>query len=159
MSIQPLRAEEVIDKYSAMVYRIALTQVRSVPDAEDVFQEVFLRYVQKNPVFQSEEHRKAWLINVTLKCCKKFWSGNWFRKTAELSESIPAEMPAEEGNVYAALLDLPEKYRQVLHLFYFEDMSIDQIHLATRLKHSTIRTQLTRGRALLRKKLKGDCIP
>lgn len=59
MSIQSLSAEEVIDKYSAMVYRIAITQIRSVPDAEDIFQEVFLRYVRKNQTFQSEEHRKA----------------------------------------------------------------------------------------------------
>lgn len=74
----------------------------------------------------------------------------------ELEDSLFVEMPAEESSVYYALLNLPEKYRRVLYLFYFEDMSIDQIHHATGIKHSTIRTQLTRGRALIKEKLKGE---
>lgn len=147
---------EVIDKYSAMVYRIALTQVRSVSDAEDVFQEVFLRYFQKERVFQNEEHKKAWLINVTLKCCKKLWSSSWFRRTVSLKDTLSIEMPTEESEVYNAIVELPQKYRKVIHLFYFEDMSIDEIHQLIGMKHSTIRTQLTRGRAMLRERLKGE---
>lgn len=147
---------EVIDKYSAMIYRIALTQVRSVSDADDIFQEVFLRYLQKERSFQNEEHKKAWLINVTFKCCKKFWSSSWFRRIVPLDDALIIEMPAEESSVYYAILELPEKYRKVIQLFYFEDMSIDEIHQVIGTKHSTIRTQLTRGRAMLKEKLKGE---
>lgn len=160
MEIQSLRTDDCIDtvigKYSAMVYRIALTHVRSNTDADDVFQEVFLRYFQKNLEFNNEEHRKAWLINVTIKCCKKFWSSSWINKTLPLENEIAVDMPLEESSVYYALLELPIKYRIVLQLFYFEDMSIEEIHQTLGIKHSTIRTQLTRGRTILREKLKGD---
>lgn len=148
--------DEVFNRYAAMVYRIALTQTRSASDAEDIFQEVFLRYFQKERTFQNGEHKKAWLINVTLKCCKKFRSSSWFRKTVPLKDTLSIEMPAEESAIYDAILELPEKYRRVIQLFYFEEMSVDEIHQALGAKPSTIRTQLTRGRAMLREKLRGE---
>lgn len=148
--------DKVFDRYSAMVYRIALTQTRSASDAEDIFQEVFLRFFQKERTFQGEEHKKAWLINVTLKCCKKLRSSSWFRKTVPLKDTLSAEMPAKESAVYDAVLELPEKYRKVIQLFYFEEMSVDEIHQVLGVKPSTIRTQLTRGRTMLRERLKGE---
>ena len=60
--------ESVVNKYADMVYRLAFAQVRSKSDADDIFQEVFLRYVRSKPVFENEEHRKAWLIRVTVNC-------------------------------------------------------------------------------------------
>ena len=78
-----------------------------------------MRYFQKNMTFESEEHRKAWLIRVTIICSKKYWSSSWMKKTVPLEdESLIFEMP-EENMVYTALLELPEKYRSVLHLFLF----------------------------------------
>ena len=117
MEIQSLRTDdcidEVIEKYSNMVYRIALAQMKTKHDAEDVFQDVFVRYISKPRVFESEEHRKAWLIRVTINRGKSFWS-SWFRKTEPLDESI-AYTPDDPRDLSMYLSGLPQKYRSVLH--------------------------------------------
>ena len=60
-----------VEQYGSTVYRLALAQTHSQADADDVYQEVFLRYVRAAPAFATEEHRKAWLLRVTINCCKK----------------------------------------------------------------------------------------
>lgn len=148
-------AATVVERYAAMVYRLAAAQLRSRADAEDVFQEVFLRYMRSAPEFESEEHRKAWLLRVTVNCCRKVQGSAWRRRTEPLSAFLPAPGPEEREDL--ELLDgLPPKYRAVLHLFYYEGYSAEEIgHILGR-KPSTVRVQLTRGRALLREKLKGE---
>ncbi|MDD4239073.1 MAG: sigma-70 family RNA polymerase sigma factor [Desulfotomaculaceae bacterium] len=148
-------AESVVKKYADMVYRLAFAQVRSKSDADDIFQEVFLRYVQSKPVFENEEHRKAWLLRVTINCSKKYWSSIWRRKAAPLEDSYSFELPEENG-VNEAMRKLAPKYRSVIHLFYYEDYSVAEISRILGIRESTVRTQLTRARARLSKMLKGD---
>jgi len=145
--------DEVIDKYSNMVYRLALSHTKEAHDAEDVFQDVFLRYISKPRSFESEEHRKAWLIRVTINRSRSLWSA-WFRKAEPISDEIVFETKEEE-DLFEYLKLLPQKYRSVIHLFYCEDLSIKQIGEALGAKESTIRTWLTRARAILGEKLKG----
>ena len=157
MAIQSLRTDdcvdEVIDKYSNMVYRLALAQMKNKQDAEDVFQEVFIRYISKLRTFESEEHRKAWLIRVTINRSRSLWAA-WFRKTEPLDDSLVAETSVEDDlSEYLELL--PQKYRPVIHLFYYEDLSIKQISEILDAKESTVRTWLTRARSILGDKLKG----
>ena len=147
--------ESVVKKYADMVYRLAFAQVRSQSDADDIFQEVFLRYVQSKTVFESEEHRKAWLIRVTVNCAKKHWSTAWHRKTVPLEDSYTFELPEETG-VNEAMRKLSPKYRSVIHLFYYEGYSIAEISSILGTRESTIRTQLTRARARLSELLRGD---
>lgn len=145
--------EKVIQYYSDMVYRLAFARTGTKHDADDIFQEVFLRYVKKKPVFQEEEHRKAWLIRVTINCSNNFWSSLWNKKTQEFSDEMLFETE-ESINLYFELQQLPPKYREVIHLFYYEDMSLEEISLALNRKNSTVRTQLTRARAMLKKFMK-----
>lgn len=145
--------EKVIQYYSDMVYRLAFARTGTKHDADDIFQEVFFRYVKKKPVFQEEEHRKAWLIRVTINCSNNFWSSLWNKKTQELSDEMLFETE-ESINLYFELQQLPPKYREVIHLFYYENMSLEEISLALNRKNSTVRTQLTRARAMLKKFLK-----
>lgn len=157
MAIQSLRTDdcvdEVIEKYSKMVYRLALAQMRNKQDAEDVFQDVFLRYISKLRTFENEEHRKAWLIRVTINRSRSLWAA-WFRKTEPLDDSLVAETTIENDiSEYLALL--PQKYRPLIHLFYYEELSIKQISDILDAKESTIRTWLTRARSLLREELRG----
>lgn len=147
--------ENVVKAYSNMVYRLAFSQTRNKSDADDIYQEVFLRYIRKNPHFETEEHRKAWLIRVTINCCKKMWTSSWIKKIVPLDETIVFEMK-EDTNLYYELQKLPMKYRAVIHLFYYEDLSIEEISKALNQKPSTIRTQLTRARYKLKKILKED---
>jgi RNA polymerase sigma-70 factor (ECF subfamily) len=156
MAIQSLRTDdcidEVVEKYAGMIYRLALAQTRSRSDADDVFQEVFLKYIGKDRRFESEEHRKAWLIRVTVSQCKKLWTSAWYRRTEPLDADIPYASPEDSG-LRDALAELPTKYRSVVHLFYYERMSIDETAKALDRKPSTVRTQLTRARVMLREKL------
>lgn len=146
--------QEVVEAYAATVYRLALAQTHSGADADDVFQEVFLRYVRSAPAFESEEHRKAWLLRVTVNCCKKLHGSFWRRHTVALSETIPA-LNEGEGELLDLLEGLPEKYRAVLHLYYFEGYDTQEISDILGRRAGTVRSQLSRGRALLRDAWKG----
>lgn len=146
--------EEIIKRHFDMVYKLALSQTRSVTYAEDVTQEVFLRLIRRKPSFENNEHIKAWLIRVTLNCSKSVFMSSWFKKTVPLNEEISFDTP-EKSDVYFAVQDLPSKYRTAIHLFYYEDMSIDEISRALGVKQSTVKSHLHRGRELLRERLKG----
>lgn len=146
---------QAVEACGTMVYRLALAQTHSGHDADDVFQEVFLRYLRSAPAFQEEEHRKAWLLRVTVNCCKKLHRSFWRRNTVALSESIPA-LGQEEGELLDLLEGLPEKYRAVLHLYYYyEGYATGEIADILGRSPNTVRSQLARGRALLHDARKG----
>ena len=147
--------EQLIHTYGATVYRLAYAQTRSRHDADDIFQEVFLRVTQHHPVFDSEAHEKAWLLRVTLNCLKSHWRAAWRRHDVPLDERIPFPAP-EENALDEALRQLAPKYRAAVHLFYYEGYSAEEIARMTGEKPSAIRTRLTRARAQLRDLLKGE---
>ena len=147
-------SEEIVHKYIDMVYRLALSQTKAKEYADEVVQEVFLRYLQSKKVFESEEHRKAWLIRVTINCSKNIFSNSWFKKTVPLSEEIPFETQ-EQSDAYFAVAELPKKYRTVIYLYYYEEMTVREIAVSLAVSEGTVKSQLHRGRELLRKKLKG----
>lgn len=170
-SESPGNLQEKIDRYSDMLFKIAYLRLMNMQDAEDVVQEVFYRYIQRTEGFADAEHEKAWLIKVTLNACRKIWRSAWNRHRSDedviLSERFPVEerVQGPEESVIAAddsrlLLEavktLPTKYREVIHLFYYEELSIKEIGEVTGRKDSTVTSQLTRGRELLRKKLREE---
>ncbi len=147
----------VIQRYSDMVYRLAFSLVKNKYDAEDIHQEVFVRYLCKKPLFESAEHEKAWFLRVTINLCKNLWKTAWKQKFTQLDEADIANMPAEnppETGIIESVKKLPQKYRIVIHLFYYEELSVEEIAKLLHKKASTVRTQLTRAR----KKLTQLCI-
>jgi len=138
-----------------MVYRLALAHTGGKHDAEDVFQDVFLAYISKPRSFNDEEHRKAWLIRVTLNKCKSIRASAWFKKTQPLDDSMAFETK-DETDLYEYVMQLPQKYRTIIHLFYYEDMTVKQIGSILKARESTVRTWLTRARIILRDKMKGE---
>lgn len=147
--------EAVVERYANMVYRLAYAIVRSKSDADDVFQEVFLRYFRFTPGFESEEHQKAWLIRVTGNCANKLLTSAWRRKRAALSDEIPFAAPEETG-LGEALAQLPPLYRNVIHLFYYEGYQAEEIAKLLHRKPGTVRTQLVRARQLLARQLQKE---
>lgn len=147
-------SDEIIRKHFDMVYRIAVSATRSLTLAEDVTQEVFLRFIQKQDTLKSDEHIKAWLIRVTINCSKSVFLSSWFKKTVPLTDELTFDTP-EKSDVYFAVQNLPSKYRTVIHLFYYEDMSVKEISECLNMKESTVKSHLFRGRDMLRKELKG----
>jgi len=148
--------DEVVDKYKDLVYRVAFARTRDKEDADDIFQEVFLRYVRKKPDFDNEEHEKAWFIRVTINCCKTLWERLNKVKFEEFDENV-LEEEEESGEILEELLDkLPPDYRVVIHLFYYEDISTADISKILMRNESTVRMQLTRARRMLKEFMKGD---
>ena len=147
--------EEEIRRYAAMVYRLALARAGNSADAEDIFQEVFLRYVSKAPAFTSEEHRKAWLLRVTVNCARKLHAAPWRRLTEPLSDLLAAPEPEESG-LWDALQRLRPEDRTVLHLYYYEELSTGEIARLLGCRPGTVRSRLTRARERLREQYKED---
>jgi len=151
--------ETVIQRYKGTVYSVALSYVKNREDADDIFQEVFLIYFRTKPEFNDEEHRKAWLIRTTMNCSKRVVDSTYRKRTVALDEMEEESFEfqsKEENAVYIALQQLPEKYRIVLHLFYFEDMSVEQISKALDIKPTTVKVQMMRGREMMKEKLKEE---
>ncbi len=145
---------DIVEKYFDIIYKLALSQTKSRDSADDVVQEVFLRFLKSDKDFESDEHIKAWLIRVTVNCSHNVFSNSWAQKTAPLTEDIVFDTE-EKGDVYYAVLELPQKYRAVIHLFYYEDMSIEEISKALGSNPSTVKSQLSRGRKMLKNMLEG----
>lgn len=145
----------IVEKYFDTVYRLALSQTQDSHRADDVLQDVFIKYINSDKEFESEEHIKAWLIRVTINCCKSTFTNSWVKKTVPLTDDITFEIPEQE-DIYYAVAKLPKKYRAVIHLFYFEELNIKEISQYLKVKESTIKSQLHRGREMLKEILKGS---
>ena len=140
---------EIIRKYFDTVYRLALSRTADRDRADEVVQDVFLKYIKTDKIFSGEEHIKAWLITVTINCTKSLFSSPWNKKYVPLTEDIEFETK-ERQDVYFAVAKLPVKYRTVIHLFYYEDMSVKQISECLGTKEATVKSLLHRARALLK---------
>lgn len=155
-------AEEVVKRFSTMIYRLAVSNLKTKSDADDAYQDVFLSYIKeikKGKIFESEEHLKSWLIRTTVNRCKSHFTSAWFRKTSELDETISDsfEVFSDSGHdLHNALMQIPQKYRTVIHLYYFEQYTAEEIAAMTGEKSSTVRTRLTRAREKLKEIMKGD---
>lgn len=151
--------ETVIQRYKSTIYGIALNYTGSSADADDIFQEVFLIYFRSKPDFNDEEHRKAWLIRTTMNCSLRVVDSTYRRRVTPVSEMQEGSFKfksKEENAVYLALRQLPEKYRLVLQLFYFEDMSVEQIADTLTLTKSNVKVQLMRAREQMKEILRKE---
>lgn len=151
-----ITAQEAIDRYADMVYRLALSQMKNTTDADDLFQEVFVRLVSHVQDLESWEHVKAWLIRVTINCAKKHYEQYWNKNVDYMEEPERVEDDSggyemlEEHPVRAAVQKLPAKYRLVIHLYYFEERTVAEIAQLTEQKESTVKSQMHRAREMLK---------
>ena len=152
--------EEALHTFWDMVYRLALVQMKNPGEAEDVFQDVFLRLVRYKDRIEGQEHLKAWLIRVTVNCCKKQFDSAYRRRTVPMDREIGSEQTYEmelPGDpVYDAVLGLPDDYRNVIHLFYYEQYSVREIAELLGLSETAVKTRLSRARGKLKNTLKGE---
>ena len=147
--------QNIIEEYSDMLLRISYAYMKNFSDAEDITQEVFLKLLDKHPIFESSEQEKAWLIRVAINSSKDRLKSSWFKRTTPLEGDF-TDNTKEENEIIEAVLSLPLKYRSIILLFYYEDYSISQISGIVKLKESTVGSQLSRARKLLKSKLKED---
>ena len=149
-----MNEEAIVRTYADMVYKIAYRYVANPTDAEDVFSETFLTYFKKERTFEEEEHRKAWLIRVTINCAKDLLRSKapWEELNEELAEDNTFSLDSEEQlDLRAAIQQLRLEYREVICLHYLEGLSIQDISAILGRNENTVKTHLARGREKLRK--------
>nr|WP_308628340.1 RNA polymerase sigma factor [uncultured Eisenbergiella sp.] len=147
-----------LDLYADTVRRICFMYLKNDADVEDVFQEVFLKYLLHPSSFESDAHEKAWLIRVTINVCKDVLKSFFRRRVRSLEEinTEPFYMQEEEKELLEVVLQLPPKYRNVIYLFYYEGYTAVEIAGILKRSENTIYTWLDRARKELRKQLGGE---
>lgn len=143
-----------LDLYSHSLIKVAFAYLKNVADAEEVAQEVFLTYLQNPPVFNNDEHEKAWLIRTTINKSKNMLKTGWFRSRNPIPEDL-SYLPKEENELLQAVLALDKKYRIPIHLHYYEGYTIQEIAEILQAKPATVGTWLARGRLHLKEKIGG----
>ena len=139
--------DEVITKYKELIYRIAYINLKIIADAEDVTQDVLEKYVKNTKKFKDKEHERNWLIRVTLNQCKNLSKSAWKRYTVPIDENLCLKLQTEEQeDIFEDLDYLEEKYKQVVQLFYYEDLSIATISKILNISEANVRTRLKRAK-------------
>lgn len=151
-------ASRAIERYGNTVRRLCMMHLKNHADTEDIFQTVFLKYVLSSVSFESDEHEKAWLIRVTINACKDLLKSFFRSRTVSLDQLLdqPAPMPPDHREVLEAVLALPQKYRDVVYLHYYEGYTAPEIGKILGKNVNTVYTLLTRARQLLRDRLGGE---
>ncbi len=150
-------ANRAIERYADTVRRICMVHLKNYADTEDIFQTVFLKYVLYSEPFENEEHEKAWIIRVTINACKDLLKSFFRSRTTSLDTlKEAAQVPdTEHSELLDAVLSLPEKYKNVVYLYYYEEYSAAEISRILKKNVNTVYTLLTRARHLLKQELEG----
>ncbi|MEA4986580.1 MAG: sigma-70 family RNA polymerase sigma factor [Anaerovorax sp.] len=148
--------EVLIDKYKNNLFVIAFNVCKSNQDAEDVVQDTFIQYISQKKDFETEQHIRAWLIRVAINKAKNKNMTFFRRNTLPLEDYIETLTfeSTESSELFETVMKLPEKYRVIIHLFYYEDYSIKEISDILKISESNIKVRLSRGRLLLKNTLK-----
>ena len=151
-------ANRAIDRYADLVRRVCMIHLKNHADTEDNFQTVFLKYVTGTTEFESEEHEKAWFIRVTINACKDLLRSFFRSRTVSLDDLLeqPDQVPEDHREVLEAVLALPDKYRDVVYLHYYEGYTAPEIGTILHKNPNTVYTLLTRAWDELRKMLGGE---
>ena len=150
------RLEQIFRDYYQLIYRVAFSQVKKHADAEDITQEVFLKIIRHDMRYQSMEHERAWIVRVTINLCRDLLKSKWHKTSVSMEEVSEAQRGSCENfteiqdDMMWAVLQLPEKYRNCLYLFYYEDYSIKEIAQSLEMPENTVKTNLKRGRQALK---------
>ncbi len=153
-----METEVLMDRYKDNLFAVAFNVCKNAADADDVVQDTFIQYHTQTRQFESEQHIKAWLIRVAINRAINVTRSLWRRSSLPLEEymeSLPFETP-EESTLFAQVMALPEKYRVVIHLFYYEDYSVRDIAGILKVNETNVKVRLSRGRGLLKKALKEE---
>ena len=150
--------EQTIEQYADMIKHICFVYMKNESDTEDVFQDVFLKYALFSEPFQSEEHKKAWLIRVTVNRCKDLLRSFFRRYTCSLDEAMTVAAPerGDHSHVLEAVVRLPDKYKILVYLHYYEGYSAVEIAGILHKNVNTVYTHLARAKTELRTMLGGD---
>lgn len=155
MRIDSSNIEFYFRRYKDNLFAIGFNYFKNPADADDVVQETFLKLMRSGKDFDDEAHLRNWLIKVSINECKRVSLSTWMKRKVSLEEykdSLMFETP-EESELFIEVMRLPQKYRQVIHLFYYEDYSVKDIAELLEISPTAVTTRLARGRQKLKGKL------
>ncbi|GAM14484.1 sigma-70 family RNA polymerase sigma factor [Mesobacillus selenatarsenatis] len=159
--------EVLIENYAERVNRLAYTYVKSWQAAEDITQEVFVSCYKNLDSFRCDSSYKTWIFKITVNKCKDYLKSKWYKSFVPFDfrwTIIPGTIASPEEEVIEKnthhtlsenVMSLPKKYREVIILYYYEDLNISEISKLTNINLETVKTRLRRAKALLRKKYEG----
>lgn len=149
-------AERLVNAYSDLILRLSYTWLKSTQDGEDICQTVLMKLLTEDRTFDSPEHERAWVVRTAINACKDELRA-YRRRAAPLedAEQAPAPEPPR-SDVLDAVMDLPEKYRTAIYLFYYEGYSAREIADMTGRSETAVNAHLSRGRKQLRTMLGGS---
>ena len=145
-----MQAARVLDEYGNSILRLAYSYLHNMSDAEDILQETLIQFLKTGPLLENTSHEKAWLLKVAANLSKNRIEYNRIRQTDELEETLAADCREDLSFVWEAVKALPDKYREVIHLFHYEGYSTAQIGKMLNRKEATVRSDLRRGRQKLK---------
>lgn len=153
--------DDIVQKYTDMLYRVAVMKMKNVPDAEELVQETFLKLIKQiksGKTFESEEHLKAWLLRVEVNQGNSVLSSIWNNRTQgiDVTNEQGYEDKYDFGSAYDYVLKLPEKYRIAIQLHYYEELKTEEIAEIMKTKPATVRSYLLRGRQKLKELMETD---
>lgn len=152
-----LSVDDIFQKYADRIFSAAFSVCQNRADADDAVQDTLIRYDALQKDFASEVHLKAWLLRVAINRAKDLRSSFWRRNTVEWEDCADIAFQApEDSRLFEAVMRLPEKYRTVIHLFYYEGYAVEEISGILRRPAGTVKSQLNRGRALLKNMLQEE---
>lgn len=141
--------DKLVETYRDSILRLAFTYLKNRSDAEDIAQDVFIAYIKNHPNFVSKKKEKAWLLTVTANKCKNFLKSAWNRRTTDLRQEI-AYLQENEILLLDYIMQLDEKYRLAIHLYYYEGYSTREIAGFLGSNQATVGTWLARARKQLK---------
>ncbi len=147
-------AAEALDTYGNTILRCAYSYLHNMADAEEILQDTLLKLLTAAPNFESEAHKKAWLLKVAANLSKNRIEYNALRDCDELDDSLAEEGREDLSFVWEAVKALPPQYREVIHLHYYEGYSTEEMAKILGRNPSTVRSDLRRGREKLKSLLK-----
>ena len=147
---------ELYERHKSTVWRVCFAYLKNTSDTEDAVQETFIRLIKSGPAFESEEHEKAWLIRTASNVCKNML-GHWWRKRESIEQfhDLPDAEKADASDVLEAVTALPDRYKTVVYLYYYEGYTGAEISKMLKKPQSTIRNHLREARIILKERL-GD---
>ena len=151
-----LTFEQVVRKYAQTVMRVCIMRLENYSDAEDCFQNVYVKLYKSTKSFSDEEHLKAWLIRVAINECSSYVKSNNREIPMEGIRRDEPDFTDESADMSWALMRTPQKYRDVLYLYYCEQYKVNEIAKLLKLNENTVKTRLRRGRDILKAIYGGD---
>lgn len=148
----------VMNRHKDTVYRVAFSYTKNRQDAEDIFQEVFLKLARKAPELESEERERAWLIRVTINTCISFLRNPWHRHRAEFENYQAVQNVADSSDLMDAIHSLPGKLSTPLLLRYYEGYSVKECARLLGISESAVTSRLFRARKQLKLELEESSI-